>query len=63
MNSFALVTTAALCPSCPTTERVRCIVFGEGFFTNVMIAVLPFTVIAAITLVVHRAFSKGALHG
>jgi len=43
-----------LCPSCPTADRVRCIVLGDGFFTNLGIAALPFAVVLLVTIAAHR---------
>ena len=49
------------CPSCPTTDQVRCAVLGEGFWSNVAIALAPFAVVLAVVALVHRALD-GGLH-
>lgn len=38
-----------VCPSCPLSEQVRCVVLDEGFWSNLGTAILPFAVATAIT--------------
>jgi hypothetical protein len=59
--ALSVSATAAACPSCPSAGQVRCIVFGQGFWTNLGIGVLPFAVITAICLVVHSLPDRSAL--
>lgn len=54
MATWTLVSTLVACPSCSTTDLVRDIVFGADFWTNVGVGLLPFTVILAVCVFVHR---------
>jgi hypothetical protein len=44
---------AVACPSCPTTDKVRWIVFGAGFWSNLAIAFLPFIIIGVLAFFAH----------
>lgn len=44
---------AVACPSCPTTDNVRWIVFGAGFWSNLAIAFLPFLIIGVLAFFAH----------
>jgi hypothetical protein len=41
------------CPSCATGDRVDAIVFSD-FWTNLGIAVLPFAIVIAVTVLLSR---------
>jgi hypothetical protein len=43
-----------VCPACPTSDRVQSIVFADGFWTNLGIAVLPFAIVIAVTVLLAR---------
>jgi hypothetical protein len=45
---------AVACPSCPTTDKVRWIVFGAGFWSNVAVVIVPFVVIGVVVSFAHR---------
>jgi hypothetical protein len=61
LSSFAR--DAAACPSCPTADAVRCIVFGEGFWTTLAIATLPFAIVGGISVFLHGAGATGGSGG
>lgn len=42
------------CPSCPTSAQVRCIVFGEGFWTNLASGLLPYAAVGVLAFVLLR---------
>ncbi len=50
------------CPSCATSERVRCVVLGEDFWTNVGISILPFVVVLAVSYFVYGLERDGGIH-
>jgi len=45
---------AFACPSCPTADRVRFLVLGDDFWSNVAIACVPFAVVGAVSVLLHR---------
>lgn len=46
--------TSVACPSCPTTDRVRSIVFGDGFWGTFGVGLLPFAVVIAVSVLAYR---------
>jgi hypothetical protein len=51
--TLLLTRIAFACPSCPTTNTVRWIVLGDGFWFNALVAVLPFIVVGAVSYFAH----------
>ena len=50
-----LVGAASLaCPNCPTAQVVQASVFGEGFWTYLVMAVVPFLFIGALSAGLYR---------
>jgi len=49
---------ALACPRCYTSELVRRAVMGPGFFSQLVLVALPFIVLGAIALAVHRIGDK-----
>jgi uncharacterized membrane protein len=47
-------TTALACPDCPTAEVVRGAVLGEGFWGYLLMAVVPFVLIGALSALLYR---------
>jgi uncharacterized membrane protein len=51
----ALVSTAVLaCPDCPTAQVVRASVVGEDFWHNLVVLVVPFLLIGALSALLYR---------
>jgi hypothetical protein len=50
-----LVTTAALaCPDCPTARVVRASVVGEDFWSHLVMVVVPFLLLGALSALLYR---------
>jgi len=50
-----LVTTAAFaCPDCPTARVVRASVLGEGFWSHLVMVLVPFLLIGALSAWLYR---------
>jgi len=55
-----LVGTASLaCPDCPTAQVVQASVLGEGFWTYLVMALVPFLLIGALSALLHRIGGEG----
>ena len=60
LQSFALLagllvaTVAFACPECPTSWVVRASVLGEGFWNHLVMLVVPFLLIGALSAFLYR---------
>ncbi|QRO00382.1 hypothetical protein JRI60_15790 [Archangium violaceum] len=53
--AVSLVSTVALaCPDCPTARGVRASVMGEDFWGHLMVVVVPFLLIGALSALLYR---------
>ena len=51
--------TALACPDCPTSQVVRASVLGEGFWSYLLLAALPFLLIGALGALLYRVGLPG----
>jgi uncharacterized membrane protein len=54
LSSLAVSPSALACPDCPTAQVVRSAVLGEGFWGYLVIAVVPFLLIGALSALLYR---------
>jgi len=54
LSSLTVGSAVLACPDCPTSEVVRGAVTGEGFWGYLVMAVVPFLLIGALSALLYR---------
>jgi hypothetical protein len=61
--SLLLGPASLACPDCPTSRVVRASVLGEGFWTYLVTALVPFLLIGALSALLYRIGRDGETPG
>lgn len=54
LASLLVTTVAAACPNCETSQVVKASVLGEGFWSYLVMLVVPFLLIGALSAFLYR---------
>jgi hypothetical protein len=54
LASLLVTTAAAACPNCATSQVVKASVLGEGFWSYLVMMVVPFLLIGALSAFLYR---------
>jgi hypothetical protein len=52
--SLLATTVASACPNCATAQVVKASVLGEGFWSHLVMVVVPFLLIGAVSALLYR---------
>ncbi|MCY1076204.1 hypothetical protein [Archangium lansingense] len=54
LASLLVTTVSAACPNCATSQVVKASVLGEGFWSYLVMLVVPFLLIGALSAILYR---------